>query len=74
MKKNADKRNLMDVDDVENYIIETLSEWNEEKRAVALQDVTAYIHDWFIDYELTDEESEQIADVIIDYFEDDNEI
>lgn len=68
MKINADERNFIDTFDIINDAIEILSGWSEKHRVRAVYCLDAYIHDWYFDYELTEEEAKEVEDEVKDAF------
>lgn len=71
MKINADERNYTTLDEIEDEMIQTIGGWSDSRIEETIKfpySISCYINDWFHDYELTDEEYEEITDIVLDFF------
>lgn len=73
MKKNADIKELRDIDEVINYAIDTIATWTEDRIKNIESEIEYYVHDTFIDYELTDDEFSQVCEMVVDFFDDEED-
>ena len=65
MKINADERGFHTVEEIADDLFATFAEWQDEKRAEALNSVTSYINDFYAEYALDASEEEQVALLVV---------
>lgn len=74
MKINADYREFTCLDDIINDLTDTIACWPDEQIKDAVDyKMSAYINDWYADYELTEDEEKAVEEMAIDYFAEDIE-
>lgn len=70
MKINADERNFETIEQITDDMITTIASWSDDKQNDIAEGygVANIINDWYYDYELTDDESEEIKEAVIEWF------
>lgn len=68
MKINADERNFATLEEIADDLILAIAGCTDKKQEEMLDYINSYINDFYYDYELTNEDFDEIESLVLDHF------